>query len=72
MVTHFRLMNTLIVSMNLMNRVFQHHHDRFTVDFIDNILVNTMTKKEHTKHSEVCTAKVERDNCMLVSLNYLL
>lgn len=39
-----------MVSIDLMNRVFQHYHDRFIVDFMDNILVNTMTKKAHTKH----------------------
>jgi hypothetical protein len=40
----------LAIFMNMMNRVFHDNLDRFTVVFIDDILIYSKTLKEHEEH----------------------
>ena len=46
----FDLINTHVVFMELMNRVFKGCLNKFIIVFIDDILVYSKTKKEHELH----------------------
>ena len=46
----FRLTNALVAFMDLMNRVFKRYLSKFVVVFIDDILVDSGTPKEHAYH----------------------
>jgi hypothetical protein len=46
----FGLTNALAYFMYLMNKVFMEYLDKFVVVFIDDILVFSKTKEEHTEH----------------------
>ena len=46
----FGLMNTPIVFMDLMNRVFKEYLDQFIVVFVDDILIYSKTLEEHAQH----------------------
>lgn len=46
----FRLINTLTVLMELMNKVFHNCLDKFIVVFINDILVYSKSQEEHAKH----------------------
>lgn len=50
MVMSFGLTNTLVVFIDLMNRVFQDYLDRFLVAFIDDIFMYFRTRQEHAQH----------------------
>ena len=45
----FGLTNDLAAFMDLMNRVFQPHLDRFVIIFIDDILVYSGSSEEHSE-----------------------
>ncbi|KAA3477384.1 Retrotransposon-like protein [Gossypium australe] len=53
LVIPFKLTNTLVAFMDLMNRVFQPFLDQFVVVFINNILVYSKSKTEQNKHLRV-------------------
>jgi len=46
---HFGLTNAFAAFIDLMNRVLRPYLDKFVVVFIDNILLYSKDKKEHTK-----------------------
>jgi hypothetical protein len=46
----FGLINSLIVFMDLMNKVFQTYLDKYMVVFIDDILVYSSSYMEHKQH----------------------
>ncbi|KAL0313147.1 UNVERIFIED_CONTAM: Retrovirus-related Pol polyprotein from transposon opus [Sesamum radiatum] len=46
----FGLTNALTAFMDLMNRVFKQHLDKFVVVFIDDILVYSPSEQEHEEH----------------------
>nr|GEV01234.1 hypothetical protein [Tanacetum cinerariifolium] len=50
LVMPFGLTNTLVVFINLMNRVCMPYLDKFVIVFIDDILIYSKTQKEHVKH----------------------
>ena len=49
----FELTNALVAFMDLMHRVFHPYLDRFVVVFVDDILINSETKKDHEDHLRV-------------------
>ena len=50
LVLPFRLTNTPAYFIGLMNRVFHPYLDKFMVVFIDDILIYSKSREEHTKH----------------------
>ena len=46
----FGLANAPTAFMDLMNRVFEDYWDKFVIVFIDNILIYSRSREEHTKH----------------------
>ena len=50
LVMHFDLANALAVFMALMSRVFASYLDQFVVIFIDDILVYSMSERDHSHH----------------------
>ncbi|GKB65811.1 putative reverse transcriptase domain-containing protein [Tanacetum coccineum] len=46
----FGLTNTLVVFMDLMNRVYRPYLDKFVIVFVDDILIYSKTREEHVKH----------------------
>jgi hypothetical protein len=80
LVMFFRLTNAPAVFMDTMNRVFHDYLDRFTVIFIDDILIYSKTSKEHEEHlhkvlerlrSEKLYAKLEKCEFWLDSVSFL-
>lgn len=53
LVMPFGLTNTPTVFMDLMNRVFRDHLDRFVMAFIDDILIYSRNEEEHAKHLRI-------------------
>ena len=53
LVMPFGLTNALATFMDLMNRVFQSHLDRFIIVFIDGILIYSRTQEEHAEHLRI-------------------
>ena len=53
LVMPFGLTNAPVAFMNLMNRVFWSHLDRFIVVFINNILIFSRTQEEHVEHLRI-------------------
>ena len=49
----FGLTNAPAAFMDLMNRVYRSHLDRFVVVFIDDILIYSRTQEEHAEHLRV-------------------
>jgi hypothetical protein len=49
----FGLMNTPIVFMDLMNRVFKEYLDKLIVMFVDDILVYSKTPEEQAQHLQI-------------------
>ena len=49
----FGMTNAPVAFMDLMNRVFQPHLDRFTIVFIDDILVYSGSSEEHSEHQRI-------------------
>ena len=49
----FGLTNAPTTFMDLMNQVFQPYLDRFAIVFIDDILVNSGSSKEHLEHLRI-------------------
>ena len=54
----FGLTNALAYFMNMMNKVFMEHLDKFVVVFIDDILVYSATIEEHEQHLKVVLEKL--------------
>ena len=50
LVVLFGLTNVPAAFMNLMNRVFDYYLDKFIIVFIDDILIYSKSKEEHTEH----------------------
>lgn len=50
LVMSFNLTNTLVVFIDLMNKIFNEYLDKFMIIFIDDILIYTDSKGEHPKH----------------------
>ena len=74
------LTNASIVFMDMMNRVFHDYLDQFTVVFIDDILIYSMTPEEHEDHllkalerlrREQLYAKLKKCKFWLDSLSFL-
>ena len=65
LVMPFSLTNTLAAFMDLMNRVFRSHLDRFVVVFIDDILIYSRTQEEHAEHLRV-SLQILRDHSLYV------
>ena len=63
LVMPFGLKNAPAAFMDLMNRVFRSHLDRFVVFFIDDILIYSRTQEEHTEHLRV-VLQILRDHSL--------
>lgn len=63
----FRLTNAPAIFMALMNRVFILYLDRFTVVFIDNVLVYSKTIEDHEQHLRVAL-QLLRDHKLYANL----
>ena len=53
LVMPFRLTNAPPIFMDLMNHIFCPYLDQFIIVFIDDILINSKTKKEHARHIHI-------------------
>ena len=63
LVMPFGLTNALATFMDLMNRVFQSHLDRFIIVFIDGILIYSRTQEEHAEHLRIAL-QILRDHSL--------
>ena len=68
LVMPFELTNALAVFMALMNKIFAEYLDKFTVVFIDDILVYSKTKEEHEEHLRIAL-QLLRDNQLYAKLS---
>ena len=57
----FVVTNAPVVFMDLMNRVFASYLDHFIVIFIDDILINSKTKKEHGEHLRIVLQTLKQE-----------
>jgi hypothetical protein len=80
LVMFFKLTNAPAVFVDTMNRVFHDYLDRFTVVFIDDILIYSKTSEEHEEHlrkvlerlrSKKLYAKLEKCKFWLDSVSFL-
>ena len=55
----FKLNNAPATFMNLMNQVFEDYLDKFVIVFIDNILVYSKKKEEHTEHLQLVLQRLK-------------
>ena len=60
--------NAPAVFMALMNKIFAEYLDKFTVVFIDDILVYSKTKEEHEEHLRIAL-QLLRDNQLYAKLS---
>jgi hypothetical protein len=67
-VMSFGLTNALAYFMYLMNKVFMEYLDRFTVVFIDDILIFSKNEEEHDEHPRLVLQKL-RENQLYAKLN---
>ena len=65
----FGLTNAPATFMDLMNRVFRPYLDRFIIVFIDDILVYSKSKAEHTRHLTLVLKKLREHRCTLSLVN---
>jgi hypothetical protein len=61
LVMSFRLTNAPAVFMDTMNRVFHDYLGRFTIVFIDNILIYSKTLEEHEEHLRKVLERLRRE-----------
>ena len=54
----FRLTNSPVAFMDLMNRVFEEYLDKFIIIFIDDILAYSCTMEEHELHLKIMLEKL--------------
>lgn len=57
----FRLTNAPAVFMDLMNRVCKPYLDKFVIVFIDDILIYSRSKEEHTEHLKAILTLLRED-----------
>nr|GEV74062.1 putative reverse transcriptase domain-containing protein [Tanacetum cinerariifolium] len=57
----FGLTNTLVVFMNLMNRVCKPYLDKFVIVFIDDILIYSKNKQEHKEHLKLILELLKKE-----------
>ena len=55
----FKLTNTPVAFMDLMNKVFEEYLDKFVIIFIDDILVYSHTMEEHELHLKIVLEKLK-------------
>ncbi|GJV62099.1 putative reverse transcriptase domain-containing protein [Tanacetum coccineum] len=63
------LTNTLMIFMDLMNRVCKPYLDKFVIVFIDDILIYSKNKEEDEEHLKLILELLKMRSCMLNSLN---
>jgi hypothetical protein len=61
LVISFGLTNAPVIFMDTINRVFHDYLDQFTVVFIDDILIYSMTSKEHEEHLRKALERLQRE-----------
>ena len=64
----FGLTNAPAVFMALMNKIFAEYLDKFTVIFIDDIVVYSKSREEHKEHLKIAL-QLLRDNQLYVKLS---
>ena len=69
LVMPFGLTNAPAAFMNLMNRVFEDYLDKFVIVFIDDILIYSRSKEEHTEHLTLVLQRLQEKSCMPSSRN---
>ena len=62
LVMSFGPTNAPAAFMDLMNRVFMEHLDKYTIVFIDDILVHSRTVEEHKLHLKIVLEKLREKN----------